>query len=299
MKGNGMKTTVLRPGRLIKKISISRVMLHLVMILFVFFMALPLIYVIVTAFKPLDELFKFPPQFIVKNPTMNNFFDLFASLQSSEVPFTRYLFNSIFVSSSIVFCTVIVSCMGAFGLVKHMPPGGKIISSIIVASLMFVPQITTIPTFLLVDQLNLMDSYWALILPKVAVAFNFFLIQQFMGQVPDSFLESARLDGASEMYVLFRIVMPTIKPAWATLIMYSFTSNWNDFFAPLIYTSQDNMKTLPLALQTIAGGAANLSIGRAGAVAAATFILVLPVVLVFLLMQKNVMETMAYTGIKS
>lgn len=285
--------------RLIKRGTVSRIVVHLLMIMFVLIMALPLIYVISTAFKPMDELFKFPPEFIVRHPTLNNFFDLFASLNGSEVPFTRYVFNSLFVATGTVFLTVMVSCLGAYGLVKHAPPGAAVISNIVVASLMFVPQITTIPIFLMVNQLHMQNTYWALILPKVAVAFNFFLIQQFMGQVPDSFLESARLDGAKESTVFFKIVMPTIRPAWATLIMYSFISTWNDYFSALIYTSSDNMKTLPLALQTIAGGAATTSIGRAGAVAAASFILVLLPVLIFLLMQKQVMETMAYTGIKS
>lgn len=282
-----------------KRGTIGRLLVHLFMIALVFFMALPLIYVVVTAFKPLDELFKFPPEFFVKNPTFNNFYDLFTSLQGAEVPFTRYVFNSLLVTIGTVILTVLVSCLGAYGLVKHAPPGGTLISNIIVASLMFVPQITTIPTFLLVNQLHLENTYWAMILPKVAIAFNFFLIQQFIGQVPDSFLESARLDGASEMTLFFKIVMPTIRPAWATLIMYSFISTWNDYFSALIYTSSDNMKTLPLALQTIAGGAATVSIGRAGAVAASAFVLILPPVLIFLLMQKQVMETMAYTGIKS
>lgn len=284
---------------LLKKGFYGRILVHLFMILLVLVMALPLIYVVATAFKPLDELFKFPPEFIVKNPTLDNFYDLFTSLEGSEVPFTRYLFNSLLVTVGTVILTVLVSCLGAYGLVKHAPPGAALISNIIVASLMFVPQITTIPTFLLVNSLHMENTYWALILPKVAVAFNFFLIQQFMGQVPDSFLESARLDGATEPVVFFRIVMPTIRPAWATLIMYSFISTWNDYFSALIYTSSDNMKTLPLALQTIAGGAATVSIGRAGAVAASAFVLILPPVLIFLLMQKQVMETMAYTGIKS
>lgn len=282
-----------------KRGTIGRLFVYLFMIALVFVMALPLIYVVVTAFKPLDELFKFPPEFIVKNPTLNNFYDLFTSLEGAEVPFTRYVFNSLLVTVGTVVLTVLVSCLGAYGLVKHTPPGAKLISNIIVASLMFVPQITTIPTFLLVNALHMENTYWALVLPKVAVAFNFFLIQQFIGQVPDSFLESARLDGANEITLFFKIVMPTIRPAWATLTMYSFISTWNDYFSALIYTSSDNMKTLPLALQTIAGGAATVSIGRAGAVAASAFVLILPPVLIFLLMQKQVMETMAYTGIKS
>ena len=282
----------------IKKISVGRIILHLFMIALVMLMALPLIYIVLTAFKPLDELFKFPPQFFVTHPTLDNFSALLSSLESVEVPFTRYVFNSILTTVMTVALTVLVSTMGAYGLVKHTPPGANIISNIVIASLMVVPQVTTIPTFLVVNQLGLLNTYWALVLPKVAIAFNFFLMQQFMAQVADSFLESARLDGASELYVFSKIVMPMVKPAVATLIVFSFTSSWNDYFSPLIYTTSDNMKMLPLALQSIAGGTANASLGRAGAVAAATFVMVLPVVIVFLFMQRRIIETMAYTGIK-
>ena len=239
------------------------------------------------------------PQFIVRRPTWNNFANLFAAMEIAEVPFIRYVFNSVLVTVSVAVLAVLVSSMGAYGLVKHKPPGHKLVSSIIVASLMMVPQAITVSSFQMVNYLRLTDSYWALILPKIAVGLYFFLIQQFMSQVPDSFIESARLDGAGEIRVFLKIVMPTVRPAWATLFMYSFVATWNDFFSPLIFTSSEAMKTLPLALQTIAGGAANSSIGRAGAVAASSFVLILPTVLVFLILQKQVMETMAYTGIKA
>lgn len=284
--------------RRLHHISVGRIFVYIFMLLVVVFMALPLVYVIVTAFKPLDELYKFPPQFYVERPTLSNFTDLFASLESADTPFVRYLFNSVLVTVLIVILTTLVCSMGAFGLVKHTPPGATLISNIVVASLMVVPQVTTIPTFMIVNGLGMMDTYWALVLPKVAIAFNFFLVQQFMGQVPDSLLESARLDGASEFGVFFRIILPMIRPVVATLIMFSFTSAWNDYFSALVYTTKDSMKTLPLALQSIAGGTGSASLARAGAVAASSFLMVLPVVLIFLLMQRRVIETMAYSGIK-
>ncbi|MBQ8751684.1 MAG: carbohydrate ABC transporter permease [Clostridia bacterium] len=284
--------------RRLRRVSPGRIVVYLFMLALVVFMALPMVYVVVTAFKPLDELYKFPPQFYVENPTVNNFFDLFSSLESADTPFVRYLFNSVLVTVLIVILTTLVCSMGAFGLVKHTPPGASVISGIVVASLMVVPQVTTIPTFLIVNGLGLMDTFWALVLPKVAVAFNFFLVQQFMGQVPNSLLESARLDGATELGVFFRIIMPMLRPVISTLVMFSFTSAWNDYFSALVYTTKDSMKTLPLALQSIAGGVGSAALARSGAVAASSFLMVLPVVIVFLLMQRKVIETMAYSGIK-
>lgn len=284
--------------RRLRRVSPGRIVVYLFMLALVVFMALPMVYVVVTAFKPLDELYKFPPQFYVENPTVNNFFDLFSSLESADTPFVRYLFNSVLVTVLIVILTTLVCSMGAFGLVKHTPPGASVISGIVVASLMVVPQVTTIPTFMIVNGLGLMDTFWALVLPKVAVAFNFFLVQQFMGQVPNSLLESARLDGATELGVFFRIIMPMLRPVISTLVMFSFTSAWNDYFSALVYTTKDSMKTLPLALQSIAGGVGGAALARSGAVAASSFLMVLPVVIVFLLMQRKVIETMAYSGIK-
>lgn len=292
---NKFQTTV---KHRLRRISFGRIFVYLFMLVLVAFMALPLIYVLVTAFKPMDELYKFPPQFYVENPTLNNFFDLFSSLESADTPFVRYLFNSLLVTVLIVILTTLVCSLGAFGLVKHRPPGAKIISETVVASLMVVSQVTTIPTFMIVNWLGLMDSYWALVLPKVAIAFNFFLVMQFMGQIPDALLEAARLDGASEVGLFFRIVMPMMRPVVSTLIMFSFTSAWNDYFSALVYTTKDSMKTLPLALQSIAGGTGSASLSRSGAVAASSLLMILPVVVVFLLMQRKVIETMAHSGIK-
>lgn len=276
----------------------SKVMLYLIMTSLVCFTALPLVYVISTAFKPMDELFLFPPRFFVQKPILKNFSDLVMSLGSSTVPFTRYLFNSLLVTTIIVFCTVIVSSMGAYSLVKHKPPGSKQLFSLILVALMFSPHVTQIPRYMVVNALGLVNTYWALILPNIAVAYNIFLMKQFMEQFPDELLESARLDGATELQVFLKIVMPSLGPAWSTLIVFSFVGNWNDYFSPLIYITSQAMKTMPLALQTIAGGAATVAIGRAGAVAASTLIMVIPTVIIFTAMQRKVMETMVHSGIK-
>ena len=277
-----------------KQITFGRVLLYLFMLALVVFMALPLVYVVCTAFKPLNELVVYPPRFYVKVPTTQNFSDLFNSLSISTIPFTRYIFNSLFSSVLTVCLTVFVCSMGAYALAKHKPIGSALIFSLIIAALTFSNHVTQIPRYQVINYLGLIDTYWALILPNIAVAYNFFLMKQFIEQFPNELLEAARIDGAGEFYIFGRIVMPAIKPAWCTLIMLTFVSIWNDYYSPLIFTISQKMKTLPLALQTISGG----SISRMGATSAATLLMVVPTIIVYLVMQKNVMNTMIYSGIK-
>ena len=279
-------------------ITFSKVLLYVVMLLLVAFTMLPLVYVVVSAFKPLDELYVYPPQFFVRNPTMKNFSDLVISLGSSTVPFTRYAFNSIVITVCIVFLTVCVSALAAYSLVKFKPKGGKFIFDLILVALMFSAHVTKIPSYMVVNGLGLINTYWALILPNIAVAYNCFLMRQFIQQYPDELIEAARIDGAGELKIFIKMVMPALAPAWSTLIVFSFVSNWNDYFSPLIYITSQAMKTLPLALQTISGGAGAMSVGRVGAVAASTLLMTAPTVVIFTIMQGKVMETMQYSGIK-
>lgn len=279
-------------------IKFSRVLLYMIMLVLVAFTALPLIYVVSTAFKPMDELFLFPPRFFVKNPTTQSFMDLLQALGSSSVPFLRYLFNSLSTTVVTVFFTVFVSSMGAYSLVKLKPPGGNFLFSVILMALTFSPHVTTIPSYMVINRLGLINSYWALILPNIAVAYNIFLMKQFLEQYPDVLLEAARIDGAREMHIFAKLVMPAAKPAWSTLVVFSFVKSWNDAFSPLVYITSQEMKTLPLAMSTISGGGVGVSTGRAGAVAAATFVMTVPTVIVFTVMQSNVMETMQHSGIK-
>lgn len=279
-------------------ITFARVALYTIMLLLVCFTVLPLVYLVSTAFKPLDELFLYPPRFFVSNPTTKNFSDLVVSLGSSTVPFTRYAFNSVVITAAIVMCTVIVSALGAYSLVKFKPVGGNFLFNLILIALSFSPHVTKIPSYMVVNGLGLINTYGALILPSIAVAYNIFLLKQFVEQFPDDLIEAARIDGAGEFRIFIQMVIPALKPALATLVVFSFVNNWNDYFSPLIYVTSQAMKTLPLALQTIGGGAAGMSVGRAGAVAAASFLMTCPTVIIFTIMQGKVMETMTYSGIK-
>lgn len=284
----------LRDGK-IGRLSFGKFVGFLLLTAVAAFMALPLVYVVTTALKPLNELFYFPPRFFVESPTLKNFKDLFLALDGLDVPFTRSLFNSVFVTVTVVILVIVLTCMAAYGLVKHKVPFSNLIFSLILMGMMFSPYVIQIPNYLIVNGLGMVNSYWALIIPKIAVAYNLFLVRQFVQQIPDAFLEAARMDGASEMTIFFKIVMPSLKPVVATLAVFSFVNNWNDFFTPLIFIQNEALKPLPLAMQMISSGN---SIARAGAVGAATFITVLPTVLIYVLMQKHVVDSMAYSGIK-
>ena len=258
------------------------------------FCALPLIYMVNTAFKPLNEMLRFPPTFFVKNPTLNNFSDLLTALSGASVPFVRSVFNSVLVSAVVVVLTVIVSSMGAFALTKHKVPFGKQLFTLIIMALSFSSSVTTIPTYLVIENIGLVNSYWALILPKVAVAYNMFLMKQFCEQMPNALLEAARIDGAGEWHIFFKIAMPMLRPAWATLTVMSFVSVWNDYFTPLVYITDDALRTVPLALQSISTG----GLTRAGASAAASFLMIMPTIIIYTMLQKKVISTMAFSGIK-
>lgn len=279
-----------------RSISVKEIIQYTMMFVLVTFMMLPLIYLVVTAFKPLKELFIYPPRFYVKDPTFDNFEELVIAMDSTVVPFTRYVFNSLFTTILSVGGSVIVCSMGAYAIEKHKPFGHKVIFTIIISALMFSPQVTQIPNYMVVQKLGLINTYWALIIPKLAVPMNFFLMKQFMTQIPNTYIEAARIDGAKEWHTFWKLIMPMAKAAWATLIVFSFVANWNDAFSPMVYITSQAMKTLPLALSTIAGGPGNIA--RVGATYAATLLTTLPTIIIFIMMQSKVIKTMAHSGIK-
>lgn len=260
-------------------------------------MLAPLVYLVSTAFKPIEELFLFPPRFFFINPTMKNFYDLLLITGTSWVPFSRYIFNSVVISIGVVVGSVVFAAMAAYPLSKHfeMPFRNGIFQMIIIA-LMFAPQVTQIPQYLVVSNIGLMDSYMALILPALAAPIGLFLMKQFLDQFPNAFLEAAKIDGASEWRIFWQIVMPLLRPAWATVSLFAFIAIWNDPWAAMVYTTTEEMKTLPLALQTISGGFG--VIARVGTLAAASLLMTLPVVIVFVVTQKLVLQTMAHSGLK-
>lgn len=273
----------------------GKVMMYALMALLALFMAMPLIYVAVTAFKPYEELFLFPPRFFVKNPTMDNWANLMGAFDSSSVPFLKYVFNSLLTTSVTVFLTIVVSAMAAYGFAKKRVPCGNALFTLIIMALSFPVHATQIPNYMIVNSLGLINTLWALIVPKIAVAYNLFLMKQFCDQMPNSLLEAARIDGSGEIRIFVKLVFPMLTPAWATLIVLSFVSNWNDYFSPLVFITDESRKTLPLVLTSLAE---NGNIARAGAAAVGTFLMVLPTILIFVVMQRRVIETMTFSGIK-
>lgn len=257
------------------------------------FMAFPLVFVINNAFKPLDEIFLFPPKIWVMNPTTENFGDLFYMMMKSLVPFSRYLMNSLFITLAGTVGSIVLSSMCAYPLAKIRAPGVGVIFALIVTTLMFPREITLLPNYLLFVKLGILNNYAALILPTLASSLGLFLMKQFMeSTIPDAILESARIDGAGEFTTLFRIVMPMVKPAWLTFIIFSVQALWNETGSLYIY--REELKTLPYALSQIMGG----GIARTGAAAAAmVFTLIVPIG-TFIFTQSNIIETLSSSGIK-
>lgn len=268
----------------------------LVLALYGAFAATPLLYMISTAFKPLDEMFLFPPRFWVRRPTLANFGELLQAMSGTIVPSSRYLFNSVLVTGATVLGILVVQSMAAFPLARNRFRGRGLILFLTTAAFMFAPHVTTIPRFLVVNGLRLTDTYLSLILPTLAQPFMVFLLVNFMAQVPESLLEAARMDGAGGWFIYRRILLPLVKPALFTVLILTFVSVWNDTFTPLVYLRREVMKTFPVALATIGGGAG--TVARTGAVGASALVTALPTIVIFVLVQRSVMQTMAFSGIK-
>ena len=255
-------------------------------------MALPLVMAVNNALKPLDELFQFPPKIFVRNPTLENFSDLFILMNDTWVPFSRYMLNTIIITGGGMVGHVIIASLAAYPLAKHNFPGKKILFQMVVLSMMFSWTVTQTPQYMIISWLGINNSYWALILPACAFGMGLYLMKQFMEQLPDSLMESARLDGASEYRIFWSIVMPNVKPAWLTLAIFQFQQMWGNTGS--MFLRDEQLKPLQFALQQIAAGGT----ARAGAGAAVTFMIAAVPITFFLICQSNVLETMTSSGMK-
>lgn len=266
--------------------------LFIFLLLFGSFSALPLILTVSNAFKPLDEIFLYPPRFFVKNPTLDNFTDLVNALGTSLVPFSRYFFNTIMVTIVGTFGHIIIASMCAYPLAKYKVPGGAIIFGLVVYSLMFPSSVTAIPNYMVLNWLGLIDKYQSVVLPAFAYSMGLFLMKQFMSSVPTSLIEAAKIDGAGEFKIYYKIVMPLVKPAWVTLIILLFQSLWSTYGSSTIY--REDYKMVSYALNQIATAGA----ARQGTLAAVSLIMIIVPIAVFIISQSQVMETMAHSGMK-
>lgn len=268
------------------------VTIFIVLLLYAAFSALPLIYSINNAFKPLDELFVFPPRFFVQNPTTENFRVLVSLLGNSIVPVGRYLTNTIFLTVCITVGHILFASLAAYILTKRTFPGQNLLSQLIMLSLMFTGGVTAIPNYLIMSGLGMIDTYWSVIIPSIGASLGLFLMQQFMVSVPNALIESARIDGAGELRIYWQIVMPIVRPAWLTLMILQIQSSWNLTGGATIFSEE--LKTLNYGLsQVVSAG-----ISRSGASAALAFVMMLVPLLSFVITQSQVMQTMATSGIK-
>lgn len=267
-------------------------LLFALMIICGIFMALPLVMIINNALKPLDEIYQYPPRIFVRNPSLENFTDLFILMSDSWVPFSRYILNTVIITGFGTAGHIIVASLAAYPMAKHDFPGKNIMFQMVVLAMMFSWVVTQIPNYIIISWLGINNTYLALILPACAYSMGLYLMKQFMEQIPDSLLESARLDGATEYKVFSTIMMPNVKPAWLTLAIFQFQSMWGNQGTGFLRSEQ--LKPLQYALNQITlGGAA-----RAGASAAVQFIIAAIPIMFFLLCQSNVLETMATSGMK-
>ncbi len=263
-----------------------------IMIICGVFMVLPLVMIVNNALKPLDELYQFPPKIFVRNPTLENFSDLFVLMNDSWVPFSRYILNTLIITGGGMIGHVVIASMAAYPLAKNEFPFKKQLFSMVVLSMMFSWTVTQIPQYLIISWLHINNTYLSLVLPAWSFGMGLYLMKQFMEQLPDSLMESARLDGASEWKIFWTIVMPNVKPAWLTLAIFQFQQMWGNTGS--LFLRDEQLKPLQYALQQITAG----GVARAGAAAAVTFIIAAVPITFFLICQSNVLETMTTSGMK-
>ena len=283
--------------KLIKKRKPNRsiagdIALYVFLLLVAFVMAFPIIYAVSSALKPLDELFKFPPRIFAQHPTLDNFSDLFVTMGKSWVTFSRYLFNTVFITFFGTFGHLIIASMGAFVLAKYEFPGNQTFFKVVTVAMMFTGWVTQIPNYLILNKLGWIDTYWSIIIPAFASPMGLFLMKQFMEGLPTSLIEAAKIDGANEWTVFYKIVMPNVKPAWMTLIIFSVQALWNNKASTYIYSEE--RKTLVYALQQIQSG----GIARTGQGAAVLVVVMIVPIIIFVFSESQILETMASSGLK-
>ena len=275
----------------------GRLKFYILLLPIVAFMLLPILYIFFHAFKPMDELFAFPPKFITRHPTMENFRRLFSSANSTNYPLSIYLFNSILTSLITVAATVLMCAASGFALSKKQFRGKRLILEVNQAALMFVSVAVAIPRFLIIKSVGLMDNYLSHILPLLAMPVGLFLVKQFIDQVPSALIDAAQIDGCTDFGILFRIILPVIKPALATVAILAFQQSWNSVEASQKFIDTEQMKTCAYYISVVASPSGNTVAGQ-GIGAAGVLFLFVPCLILFIFLQSKVMSAVAHSGIK-
>jgi ABC-type glycerol-3-phosphate transport system permease component len=279
----------------------SQMKFYLYLIPLAIFMVLPIIFIILHAFKPIDELFAFPPRFFVEKPTLDNFKELFETTSTSGIPISRYLYNSLIVTIAVMFFSVIMSAMAGYAFSKMRFKFKTTLFEINTLALMFVPIAVVIPRYLTIVNIGLIDTFWAHILPLIAMPIGLFLLKQFIDQIPDELIEAGVIDGASKFQIFTKIIIPNIIPALATVAILSFQIVWNNIETSTIFVDDESLKTLSFFMSTLTANAAATggnTIAGQGIAAAASLIMFVPNLIMFIFLQSKVMNTMAHSGLK-
>lgn len=276
----------------------SQIKFYIFLIPLAIFMLLPLVYIVNHAFKPLDELFAFPPELFVKNPTMANFRQLFEMGSQTVVPMSRYLFNSIMVSIIVVVCTWIITVSAAYALSKKKFKAKKTLLNINQAALMFVSVAVLIPRYFIITRIGLANTFFVHVLPLLAMPVGLFLVKQFMDQVPEELIEAAYIDGANDFQIIWKIIVPIIRPALATVGILAFQAVWNNVETSNVFVQEESLKTFAFYMSVLTSTTVGNTVVGVGMQAAATVIMFLPNLILFIIMQSSVMNTMAHSGIK-
>ncbi len=276
----------------------GQIKIYLMVLPMVLLCGLPIIFIIFHAFKPMEELFAFPPKFITLHPTLDNFAKLIKASRTGSIPLSKYVFNSILVTAAVVFFSLLFSTMAAYALSKIRYRGAKLMMQINQIALMFVSVAVMIPRYLIVNKLGMINTYWAEILPLLALPVGLFLIKQFVDQVPDSLIEAAYMDGAKEFQIYLKVIIPLIKPAIATAAILVFQQVWNNIETSNYYVNDDSIKSLAFYMNTLTSTTTSNTVAGQGIAAAASLIMFLPNLILFCILQRSVMNTMAHSGIK-
>ena len=279
------------------KFEVGQIKIFLLVLPLVILTGLPIVFIIFHAFKPMEELFAFPPKFITTNPTLDNFRKLFKASRTAGIPLSKYVFNSLLITVSVVFLSLFFSTAASYALSKLKFKGRNMMMQINQFALMFVRVAVMIPRYLVVNTMGLTNTYWAHILPLIPLPVALFLIKQFVDQVPQSLIEAAYMDGATEIHIYFKVVLPLIKPAIATAAILVFQQVWTNMEASNYYVNDEGLKSLAFYMNTLSSGTGNTVAGQ-GVAAAASLIMFVPNLVLFCILQKNVMNTMAHSGIK-
>lgn len=279
-----------------KRFEIGQLKLILAVTPLAIFMLLPIIFIIGHAFKPIDELFAFPPKFFVTKPTLDNFRGLMKASQTSGIPLSRYVFNSIIVTLSDVVLSIVLSTSTGFALSKMKFKGKDALMEINNMALMFVPVAVMIPRYLVIEKLGMVNSYLAHILPLVAMPVSLFLVKQFIDQIPDALIDAAYIDGARDFTVYRKIIFPLVRPAVATSAILAFQQVWVNVETSNLYMNEDGLRTLAFYMNTLTN--TNNTVAGQGIAAAATLIMFIPNLIMFIICQNSIMNTMAHSGIK-